>query len=116
METVEIIITPLVDRFFWQVIFIVLVGFINYKGVKLTGRVQDFLTYLMLGFLVCIGLYTFLVQGVDMSSALESPRLTAENVFNATAVGIFLFVGFEWVAPLAEERSKTRKRRRPAPP
>ena len=103
METVGVICTPMVDRFFWQTIFIVLVGIINYKGVRLTGRVQDFLTYLMLGFLVSVGLYTFIVQGVDMSSALESPKLTAGNVFNATAIGVFLFVGFEWVAPLAEE-------------
>jgi len=103
LETVGIIFTPFADRFLWQTIFIILVGFINYKGVKLTGRVQDFLTYLMLGFLVCVGLYTFFVQGVDMSSALSNPRLTAGNVFNATAMGVFLFVGFEWVAPLAEE-------------
>jgi amino acid transporter len=103
LETVGVIINPLVDRFFWQMIFIVLVGFINYKGVKLTGQVQDFLTYLMLGFLICVGLYTFVVQGVDMSGALESPQLTVQNVLGATAMGVFLFVGFEWVAPLAEE-------------
>lgn len=103
LDSVGIIVTPFVDRFFWQMIFIVLVGYINYKGVKLTGRVQDFLTYLMLGFLICVGLYTFIVQGIDMSGALDSPRLTLENVFKATAMGVFLFVGFEWVAPLAEE-------------
>lgn len=103
LETMGVILHPLADRFFWQMIFIVLVGFINYKGVKLTGRVQDFLTYLMLGFLICVGLYTFIVQGVDMSGALESPQLTLKNVFAATAMGVFLFVGFEWVAPLAEE-------------
>jgi len=103
LDTVGILYTPLVDRFFWQIIFIVLVGFVNYKGVKLTGNVQDFLTYLMLGFLVFIGIYTFFVQGIDIVGALESPRLTLGNVFNATAMGVFLFVGFEWVAPLAEE-------------
>lgn len=103
LDTVGTIITPMADRFFWQIIFIVIVGFINYRGVKLTGRVQDFLTYLMLGFLVCVGLYTFLVQGVDIGGALESPRLTTANVFKSTAMGVFLFVGFEWVAPLAEE-------------
>ncbi len=103
LETVGVIITPIADRFFWQMLFIVMVGYINFKGVKLTGRVQDFLTYLMLGFLICVGLYTFFVQGVDMSGAFENPRLTAENIFTATAMGVFLFVGFEWVAPLAEE-------------
>ena len=103
LDTVGIIFTPLADRFFWQIIFIVLVGIINYKGAKLTGGVQDFLTYLMLGFLVVVGLYTFFVQGVDMTGALENPRLTPQNIFNATAMGVFLFVGFEWVAPLAEE-------------
>jgi amino acid transporter len=103
LETMGVIIHPLVDRFFWQLIFILLVGYINYRGVVLTGRIQDFLTYLMLGFLICVGLYTFAVKGVDLSSAINNPKFTLENIFTATAVGIFLFIGFEWVAPLAEE-------------
>ncbi len=103
LETVGIMIHPLVDRFFWQLFFIIIVGYVNYRGVVLTGRIQDFLTYLMLGFLICVGLYTFAVKGVDISSAIDNPKFTLENVFTATALGIFLFIGFEWVAPLAEE-------------
>jgi len=103
LDTVGILYSPLADRFFWQVIFIVLVGIINFRGAKLTGGVQDFLTYMMLGFLILVGIYTFFIQGVDMSGVLENPKLTPENIFTATAMGVFLFVGFEWVAPLAEE-------------
>lgn len=108
LETVGIIIDPLADRFIWQTIFIILVGYINYRGVQITGRLQDFLTYSMLAFLIIISIYTFTSHGLDMAAALDSPRLTVENVLNAAAVGVFLYVGFEWVTPLAEETTDYR--------
>ncbi|MBI9087153.1 MAG: APC family permease [Desulfobacterales bacterium] len=103
LETVGVIIHPLADRFLWQIVFVLLVGYINVRGVRVTGRVQDFLTYTMLGFLVAVSLYTFTVCDVDMGAALASPRFTLENVFMAAAVGVFMYVGFEWVTPIAEE-------------
>ena len=39
-----------VDRVIWIVFFILLVAAINYCGVKLTGLVQDVMTYIMIGF------------------------------------------------------------------
>ena len=83
--------------------FVFLVGYVNYRGVRITGRVQDFLTYTMLGFLLTVSLYALSACPVDMGAALSSPRFTLENVFMAAAVGVFMYVGFEWVTPIAEE-------------
>lgn len=103
IETLGVYIAPMADRFFWMAIFIILVGYINYRGVKITGRVQDILTYLMLGFLVLVSIYTFSITEIDMAAALSNPRLTVSNVFLASGLGVVLYMGFEWVAPLAEE-------------
>jgi amino acid transporter len=70
--------------------------------------VQDILTYSMIGFLILVSLYTFTRYGVDFGTALASPKLTFSNVINAAAVGVFLYVGFEWVTPLAEETTDYR--------
>jgi len=102
------LIDPLFDRFFWMTIFILLVGFINYRGVYITGLVQDILTYAMIAFLLTVSVYTFNRIGIDMSSALTSPKFTLENIVNAAAVGVFLYVGYEWVTPLAEETTDYR--------
>ena len=102
------LVSPIVDRVFWITLFIVLVAFINYRGVQLTGLVQDIMTYVMIGFLVLVSVYSLTRTGVDMRAALASPRFTLGNVMQAAAVGVFLYVGFEWVTPLAEETTDYR--------
>jgi amino acid transporter len=103
-----LIFNPFLDKCLWILFFILLVGYINYRGVKLTGWVQDILTYGMLSFLILVALYTFWVKGVNIGTALESSRFTLENVLMAAGVGVFLYVAFEWVTPLAEETTDYR--------
>ena len=103
LDTVGVVASPMLDRFLWQIVFILFVGYINFKGVKITGRLQDVLTYSMLSFLIGVSIYALAVKGIDISSALKSPTFTLKNVMNAAAVGVFMYVGFEWVTPLAEE-------------
>ncbi len=107
VETVPIF-SPGVDRVLWMLLFILLVGYVNYRGVKLTGVVQDVMTYVMIGFLVVVSVVALLRTGVSIGPALASPRFTVSNVLNASAVGVFLYVGFEWVTPLAEETTDYR--------
>jgi amino acid transporter len=102
------IFTPMVDRVLWMTLFIVLVAFVNFRGVQLTGLVQDIMTYVMIGFLVLVSVYSLTRTGVDLRPAFASPRFTFGNVMQAAAVGVFLFVGFEWVTPLAEETTDYR--------
>jgi amino acid transporter len=103
IDSAGIMISPSADRFFWQIIFIFAVGYINYRGIKITGWTQDVLTYVMFGFLIFVSLYTLSVKDINFTAALSSPDFTAVKVLSAAAVGVFMYVGFEWVAPLAEE-------------
>jgi amino acid transporter len=102
------VVNPMVDRAFWMVFFVVVVGAINYRGVKLTGFVQDVMTYVMISFIIVVSIYSIFKYGVDIKPALASPKFTLANVINAAGVGVFLFVGFEWVTPLSEETTDYR--------
>jgi amino acid transporter len=103
IETAGVRVSPLADRFFWMSIFIVMVAYINYRGVKPTGWMQDLLTYAMFAFLLGVSVYTLAIRGVDITPALTGPNFTAGKVLTAAGLSVFLFVGFEWVTPLAEE-------------
>lgn len=108
IDSAGIFINPSADRFFWQIIFILIVGYINYRGIQITGWTQDVLTYLMFGFLIFISVYTLSVKEIDLAAAFAGPDFTTGKVFSAAAVGVFMYVGFEWVAPLAEETTDYR--------
>jgi amino acid transporter len=97
------LVSPSVDRYFWLFFFVFFVAYINYRGVLITGIAQDIMTYVMIAFLIGVSLYSISRHGVNLAPALHSPKLTLSHVVQAAAVGIFLFVGYEWVAPLAEE-------------
>lgn len=103
IDTAGVHVSVLADRFFWMSIFILIVAYINYRGVKLTGWVQDFLAYGMFGFLLFVSIYTLATHHVAIGPALHSPDFTLDKVLTAAGLGVFLYVGFEWVTPLAEE-------------
>jgi len=79
-------IDPFYDRLFWMIIFIIAVAIVNYRGVFITGVVQDILTYTMIAFLIGVSLYTFFTNGIDMRPALSSPKFTLENIMSAAFV------------------------------
>ena len=45
-----VLFDPFFDKLLWMLVFILLVVFINFRGVYITGVVQDILTYVMVGF------------------------------------------------------------------
>ncbi len=102
------LVGPEFDRFFWMLFFIAFVAFINYRGVLITGLVQDVLTYSMIAFLLAVSVYTLWIHPVDMAAAVAGPKFSANSVLSAAGVGVFLYVGFEWVTPLAEETTDYR--------
>lgn len=102
------LLNPYYDKFIWMIIFIVLVSVINLRGVFITGVVQDILTYSMVAFLIGVSVYTLCTRNVAFSAALASDKFTIENVVQAAGVGVFLYVGYEWVTPLAEETTDYR--------
>ena len=99
-------IIPNVHHLVWVILFLGIVALINLRGVKITGLVQDILTYSMLLFMLLVGFYAMGSYGVDVRELINTGG--AVGVFEAAAVGIFLYVGFEWVTPLAEEVTDSR--------
>jgi amino acid transporter len=97
------LVSPSVDRHFWMFFFVFFVAYINYRGVVITGIIQDILTYTMIAFLIAVSVYSIATHGVNVAAAAQGARFTLHNVIQAAGVGVFLFVGYEWVAPLAEE-------------
>ncbi|MBN2225409.1 MAG: APC family permease [Deltaproteobacteria bacterium] len=94
-------VLPGVPPFVWVLVFLGVIALINLRGVVLAGLAQDIMTYTMLSFMIVIGIYAIKTSGVSVPQMLNTGGIT--NVFQAAAVGVFLYVGFEWVTPLAEE-------------
>ena len=102
------IINPYYDKLLWMFFFIILVMFINFRGVYITGLLQDIMTYAMVAFMIGVSIYTFATHDINFSLAAQSAKFTLGNIIQAAGVGVFLYVGFEWVAPLAEETTDYR--------
>jgi amino acid transporter len=108
MTSAHTFVNTMVDRIFWLCIFILFVSFLNYRGVKITGLAEDIMTFSKISLLALVSIYTISKIGVDFTPALASPKFTLSKVIEAAGVGVFLFVGFEWVTPLAEETTDYR--------
>ena len=102
------IINPYYDKVIWMLFFLLLVAFINFRGVFITGLLQDIMTYVMVAFMIGVSIYTFATHDINFSLAAQSAKFTLGNIIQAAGVGVFLYVGFEWVAPLAEETTDYR--------
>ncbi len=103
-----VLFDPFYDKLFWMLAFILLVVFINLRGVYITGVMQDILTYVMVGFMIAVSVYTFATHEVNLAVAVQNTKFTLSSVIQAAGVGVFLYVGYEWVAPLAEETTDYR--------
>ena len=55
-----------------------------------------------------MSVYTFATHEVISASPSQNTKFTLGNVMQAAGVGVFLYVGYEWVAPLAEETTDYR--------
>jgi len=108
MINAHIFISPMVDRIVWSSIFILFVAFLNYRGVKIAGLAEDIMTFSKISLLAFVSIYAISTIGIDFSPALASPNFTLPKIIQAAGVGVFLFVGFEWVTPLAEETTDYR--------
>ena len=97
---------PAVDSLIWIFFMLASVTLMNIRGIRIAGNFQDVITY---GLMISILVLSYL--GLEkMDFHLTAPMATGglDNLFSAVAVGVFLFVGFEWVTPLAEEVTESR--------
>ena len=92
---------PKTAPLFWILLMLLSVAAMNIRGIKLAGVFQDLITYGLMLSLVLMAAFALNKVGWHLQSPL-SPG-SPIGMINAIAVGVFLFVGFEWVTPLAEE-------------
>ncbi|MCL4426086.1 MAG: APC family permease [Firmicutes bacterium] len=92
---------PVVPKLAWVFFFLTAIALINVRGIKIAGLTQDITTYSMFAALIGLSAYALFRNGF----ALTTPFAPGSSLgfTQAVAVGIFLYLGFEWVTPLAEE-------------
>jgi amino acid transporter len=93
---------PAVPGVVWVVIALAIIFGVNLRGVRMAGRLQDFTTYALLVGLFGLSVLSLLTHGLH-AGRLWPPPGGGGGVAQGIAEGIFIFVGFEWVTPLAEE-------------
>ena len=91
---------PSVPGLLWIFLFLTLVLWVNLKGIRWVGALQDSTTFFLLASLVIL---SFLALLAHPPALHQFWNLQQTNMPTAVAVGIFLYVGYEWVTPLAEE-------------
>ncbi|MFZ5814111.1 MAG: APC family permease [Bacillota bacterium] len=93
---------PGVPRALWVLLFLTAMALINIRGISLSGWAQDLTTYLMVLVIGGLSLWALLRPGAP---AVPEPFALGSgfSLAQAIALGIFLYLGFEWVTPLAEE-------------
>lgn len=85
----------------WLVIMFLIIGGLNLRGVKFAGNFQDIMTYTLAPSLIIMALIALTKVDFQLQAPLAPGSMT--GFINAVALGVFLYVGFEWVTPLAEE-------------
>ncbi|OPX90157.1 APC family permease [Pelotomaculum sp. PtaB.Bin117] len=98
---------PAAPPYSWVVLLLALVTVMNLRGLKIAGVFQDVITYGLLASLVVISLIALHKVNFQLNAPLAPGG--ASGLINAVALGVFLFVGFEWVTPLAEEVTKVKQ-------
>lgn len=97
---------PFFPPLFWIILMFFIVTALNIRGIKIAGNFQDVITYGLIGSLVILSFLAFRQVNFQVDSLLQVG--SAGGLVQAIAVGVFLFVGFEWVTPLAEEVTDSR--------
>jgi len=98
---------PSIPPYYWIVVMLLLVTAMNLRGIKIAGVFQDVVTYSLIIVIVIIGLFALSKVGFKLNAPLSPGG--AAGIIQAVAVGVFLFVGFEWVTPLVEEVTQVKQ-------
>ncbi len=90
---------PAVPGALWILLFLTGALIANLRSVRTAGAVQDLTTYALLAALVLVGLAALRAPG----HLPPVPAAWPAGLFGGLALAVFVFMGFEWVTPLAEE-------------
>ncbi len=98
---------PAIPPYLWIVVMLLLVTGMNLRGIKMAGVFQDVVTYSLIAVMLFLGFYALHRVGFKLYAPLSPGGAT--GLIQAVAVGVFLFVGFEWVTPLVEEVTQNKQ-------
>ncbi len=85
----------------WAALFGAVLLFLNIRGIKIAGTVQDVIAYAMFVGLILISIYGF--YSIDFK--IPDPFMcgSMDGFIQAVAIGIACFIAFEWVITISEE-------------
>lgn len=97
---------PKISPPYWIFLMLSVASIVNFCGLKVAGTFQDVITYSVVASIVTMSILALAKVHfhVPAPTHVGGPM----NLVSAVAVAIFLFVGFEWVTPLADEVKSTR--------
>ncbi len=91
---------PAVPGVLWILAFLAAALLSNLRGVRTAGLVQDLTTYALLAVLIIVSAIALGAPGAHLP---PTPPAWTGDLFGGVALAVFVFTGFEWVTPLAEE-------------
>ena len=97
---------PTVSPPVWIFLMLTLATLFNYGGLKIAGTFQNIVTYSVVASIVTMSVLALAHAHFVVPQPLHTGGVG--SVFQAVGVAIFLFVGFEWVTPLADEVKSAR--------
>ncbi len=103
---------PSVPGLVWIVLFLGVATLANLRGVKVAGLVQDLTTFTLLGSLAVISIASLSHQGFRIAAPLSfgggAGAAGPLHFLQAVSLGVFIYIGFEWITPMAEEATNSR--------
>ncbi|PSR35684.1 MAG: amino acid permease, partial [Sulfobacillus thermosulfidooxidans] len=91
---------PIIPGWLWIVLLLGAIAGANLRGIRVSGKIQDINGAVLLMTLVVISL---IILGKTPWPHGQPLFHVGPGIFQAVALGVFIYVGFEWVTPLAEE-------------
>jgi amino acid transporter len=95
-------LSPALSAKLWVVLFLAVAVVGNILGIEIAGALQDVFTSLMLAGIIGMSLYAIFFCHFSIVSVPFAPA-GIDGFGTAIAAAIFLYAGFEWTTPLAEE-------------
>jgi amino acid transporter len=85
----------------WAAACVLLLLYLNFRGITIAGIAQDILSYTMFTGLIVISIYGFYT--IDFNITNPFVVGTFDGFIQAVAIGISTYIAFEWVITVSEE-------------
>lgn len=92
---------PAVKPPIWIFLMLTLATAVNFRGLKIAGTFQNVLTYSVIVSIITMSVLALAHAHLQIPAPTHTGGIGP--LFSAVGVAVFLFVGFEWVTPLADE-------------